>query len=120
LLQGDSERKSREAKQRSILPRLSISHFVFEGLDFLLPVKLFLAERFAGYDLIVLYLDGEECPAFPATARSFITRVDQRELGLGAAFRAFDDNHTLLTKQDDCPIIPFYPSRRQNPPFLKK
>jgi len=65
-------------------------YFLLSLYFFLLPLQLCLGKRLAGLKLVVLYLDGEERPALPASVRTLIDRVGQGQTALGATFRAFD------------------------------
>jgi hypothetical protein len=71
--------------------------FGFQGFYFLLLLKFFLVslhlffgKRLTGFKLVVLYPDGEERPALPASVRTLIGRVGQGQTALSTTFRAFN------------------------------
>jgi len=59
----------------------------------LLFLEFLLAEGFAGLQLIVLHFNGEELSAFPASVRTLVEWVGQRQATLGFTFGTFNFNY---------------------------
>ena len=67
--------------------------FGFQGFYFLLSVKFLLAKGLAGLKLVILQHDGEELSAFPASVRTLVEWVGQRQATLGFTFGTFNFNY---------------------------
>ena len=69
----------------------------FQGGYLLLPLKFFLTERCTGLKFVILYLNGEVLPTFPASVQPLINGISQRQTAFNVTLRTFDCDSANFT-----------------------